>query len=79
MRVPTYASLLNIGRMYLKLGVRYDEVKEYDFEQKWSSSPPRGGREPHGGLRYRPGAYPLPVAEPPRSLDAPALDAPGRP
>lgn len=34
MRVPTYASLLNIGRMYLKLGVRYDEVKEYDFEQK---------------------------------------------
>ena len=22
MRVPTYASLLNIGRMYLKLGVR---------------------------------------------------------
>lgn len=34
MRIPTYASLLNIGRMYLKLGVRYDEVKEYDFEQK---------------------------------------------
>ena len=34
MRVPTYASLLNIGRMYLKLGVLYDEVKEYDFEQK---------------------------------------------
>lgn len=34
MRVPTYASLLNIGRMYLKLGVRYDEVKGYDFEQK---------------------------------------------
>ena len=73
MRVPTYASLLNIGRMYLKLGVRYDEVKEYDFEQKVEFI------TRHGVGVSRMGAYPLPVAEPPRSLDAPALDAPGRP
>lgn len=80
MRVPTYASLLNIGRMYLKLGVRYDEVKEYDFEQKVEFITRHGvGVSRMVAWRYRPGAYPLPVAEPPRSLDAPALDAPGRP
>ena len=80
MRVPTYASLLNIGRMYLKLGVRYDEVKEYDFEQKVEFITRHGvGVSRMVACGIVRGAYPLPVAEPPRSLDAPALDAPGRP
>lgn len=34
MRVPNYESRVRISNMYLKMGVTYDDLKAYTFEQK---------------------------------------------
>lgn len=34
MRVPNLESRIRMAKMYLKMGVTYDELKEYTFEQK---------------------------------------------
>lgn len=34
MRIPTAESLLRISKMYLKMGVKYEELKTHSFEQK---------------------------------------------